>query len=166
MAVNHSALEAVCRWAGWSAVHGPRTVATTYETIGLDEHLNTFGLAYGLVTEDKVWQRRLDDFLGRHILRPAAPFRDRGRASLSWERRMEAYWTAEVVAARAECNAACRALILEAEANLSVNPIRRYREPASIIGAHRRAHASSPTSAMLAVDAAMSHLWNPNRVPS
>ena len=132
---------------------GVQTVVNTYESVALDEHINSFGLAYGMGMEPEVWQRRLQDFQGS-ILSPLSPFREKGLFVLPWDRRLEVMRMSEVASARAACNDACAALLREAEASRVVNPIKRSREPRALLMAYRQLDAAGPTAAT--ADAAVS----------
>jgi len=152
MGIEPTVMGAVCRWGGWSQRQGHHTVASTYESVALDEHINTFGLAYGLGTESEVWERRLRDFQGQ-VIRPTTPIRDRGHTVLPWDKWVDAMRDAAVVVARADCNVACERLMRAAEA---VAPVRRFCDSRSALSSYRR---QNPECQLVAeADASMQRL--------
>ena len=157
MAVSDSTLNAVSRWGAWSNRKGVETIVSTYESVALDEHVNSFGLAYGLCMEADVWERRLRDFEGR-VIHPQSPVFERGVAVLPWDLRIMAMQHADISTARATCNSDCLNLFAEAEGNRSVNPVRRYREARELLLAHRKQHAGRPTACMLQATASCQRL--------
>ena len=138
---------------------GAQTVASTYESVALDEHINSFGLAYGLGMEADVWERRLADFQGA-VIEPESPVLDRGHTVLPWDKWVEAMQDSHVVAARAACNSACVRLVATAHADWSVNPVRRYRDARATLVAYRLAQSKQLRQAAVLVesDAAIQRL--------
>jgi hypothetical protein len=129
MAVGRDQLSAVTRWGGWSQRNGTDTVTETYESVAVDEHLNVFGLAYGVGMEASVWEERLRQFQGEVYPPPKPPPRESGGAVLPWERKVEAVRDDPVVrAAVAECDAACGELVLAAMSDPRVMVVERYVE--------------------------------------
>ena len=157
MGVDPGTLSAVCRWGGWSQRLGQTTVATVYESVSLDEHINTFGLAYGLGLEPEVWRKRLADFQGT-VIQPVVTPRDRGHTILPWAQWQECMRAAEVASARNACNEACLRLMQAAEADVLVTPVHRFRDARSALLSYKRQHARAPTSVMRAADDSVRNL--------
>eukprot|EP00955_Chlamydomonas_euryale_P022731 240266-Chlamydomonas_euryale.AAC.1 len=105
----------------------------------MDDHMNVFGLAYGIGEEESVWAARREEFEGTLFPGPTAALSERGCAVLPWDVKCQVLWgVARPAGVLERCDEACAALVAAALQDDSIMPLARYREAHDAVCAFRR----------------------------
>ena len=126
-ALSDDILRAVARWGGWDCVNGVNTLLKVYASKITDLHLDGSALGLGRRATTQEIEARRAAYVGS-ISKPNHSVHDKNKMAMPLSLRVQVWNHPEVAALRACMTKAVSRLLQLAELDLSLLPVRRYRE--------------------------------------